>query len=200
MTLPSDMVVFEMPDGTLVSNDPRFDMAMAHEEQLASHEYTGDAGVPQEEFDAQHQVKHMAELQGNEVEDPSKLIPNVGTPAMQIQVEDLAIARDAGADLTNTSVEDAEPVDSNAAVAAVREATAKQREALQKAQEKLGTEDAGDPNVPMSDWTAAQLRLEVARRNADESRAEEDLIDTSGVKKKSQLVALLEADDAKSQA
>lgn len=201
----SDIVYFEMPDGTKVSNDPRFDMDEAMEEIQSSVEYSGDAGIPHEEQKAQTQVEHMDPLQSgqpgvgeNAVPSLEQLIGNTGTPAMQRQKEDLAEAQAAGADPMNTSVNDPEPVDSNAAVKAVREATQEQREAYQKAMEKLGSDGVGDPDEPKSEWSVAQLRMEVAARNTDPNRAEEDLIDVSGAKKKSDLVKALEEDDAKS--
>lgn len=201
MTKPSDMVVFLMPDGSEVSNDPRFGLEEALEEQLAAREYSGDAGIPHDEQKAQTQIEHMAPMQSgqpgvgeNAVTDPHDLIPNVGTPAMVIQKEDRLEAEAAGADLTNTSVKDADPVDSNAAVESARQAKIDAAEEYRKAQEKLGEAGLGDPEEPFSKWKPAQLRVEIASRNAD--RAPEDMIDVSGAKKKSDLVKALEADDA----
>jgi hypothetical protein len=198
----NDMVKFLMPDGSEVSNDPRFDMEKAQEEMLASRPNTGDVGITHQEQTAQTQVEHLANLQSgqpgvgeNAAPDPHDLIPNTGTPAMRVQKEDRQEAEEAGADLTSTSVQDPDPVDSNKAVLEVRKVSEEQAAAFQKAQEKLGEEGAGDPDVPKSEWTAAQLRMEVAARNADPNRAEGELIDVSGVKKKSQLAQLLAEDD-----
>lgn len=56
-------------------------------------------------------------------------------------------------------------------------------------------EDEGDPNVPYAEWTAKQLKAEVAKRNAQEDRADEDQIDIAGLKKKSEIAKLLDEDD-----
>jgi hypothetical protein len=195
-----DIVVFLMPDGTKVSNDPRFDMESAREDVQAATEYRGDEGVSAEEFTAQTQVQQMANLNSgqpgvgeNAAPDPQELIGNTGTPAMQRQKEDLAEAQAAGADLTNTSVNDADPVDSNAAVQEVRDAQAEAAEALRKASEKLGDEGEGDPDEPYSKWSVAQLKFEVSKRNADRDEASQ--INISGAKKKSDLAAALDADN-----
>lgn len=198
----SDIVYYLMPDGSKVSNDPRFDLQAALEEQLSSRPNTGDVGITPQEFTAQTQTEHPANLNSGQPgvgenavpDDPADYIPNVGTPAMRMQKDDLAEAREAGADLTNTSTKDPAPVDSNAAVEAARKAKEEADEAVAKARAKLGEEDPGDPEVAYSEWSAGQLRFEVARRNAE--RDEGAKIDTSGVKKKSQLAALLDEDDA----
>lgn len=201
----SDIVYFEMPDGTKVSNDPKFDLAAVEEELLASQPNRGDVGTTAAEWTAQHQVEHMVNLNSGQPgvgenavpEDPKDYIPNTGTPAMQTQKDDLKQAQEAGADLTSTSVQDPEPVDSNAAVKEAQEAEAARQEKLKAAQDALGEGEPGDPDVPFADWTSKQLKLEVARRNAE--RGDDDQLDISGMTKKSQVVELLEADDAAQQ-
>lgn len=200
-TPTDDMVVFAMPDGSLVSNDRRFDLPSAMEEYLASHPNKGDVGITEDEFKAQTQIEHEANINSAQpgvgpnatVDDPADLIPNTGTPAMRIQKDDLAEAKEAGADLTNTSVKDADPVDSNAAVKAVQEQAAAAQAAIAEARAKLGEEDEGDPDVPYSEWSAKQLKFELAKRNA--GRDDESKISTEGISKKGQLAGALSADD-----
>lgn len=200
--MPKDMVTFLMPDGTEVSNDPEFGLKKALQEQLDSTEYSGDAGIPEDEQKAQTQVERMASLQSGQpgvgenatVDDPVKdAYGPLGTPAMQRQEEDVKKAQEAGASPKSTSVEDPEPVDSNEKVAEAREAKKKAREAARKAMEKLGEEGEGDPEKPYSEWSAAQLKAELLKRNA--GRDEADQIDTKGLKNKGDVAKALEADD-----
>lgn len=200
--MADDIVYFLLPDGTKVSNDPRFDLAETLEEYEGSVEYSGDVGVPADEFQAQHQVEHLATMNSgqpgvgeNPVPDPQDLIGPMGTDAMQRQQEDLAKAQEGGYDLTNPAITGPEPVDSNAAVQEVRQAKRDAQEELRKAQEKLGKDDVGDPDEPYSKWNQKQLRLEIARRNAE--RNENDQIDVSSAKKKSDLSQALDDDDAR---
>lgn len=198
------MVVFLMPDGSKVSNDPGFDQAKAMEEMLASKPNTGDIGVPHDEQVAQTQVERVASLQSGQpgvgdnatVDDPTKDLHGVlGSPAQQRQVEDAKAAKEAGASPASTSVDDPEPVDSNKAVLEVREARAKAQERLQKASDGLGEDGPGDPEKPFSEWSAAQLKHEVALRNAQEDRAEEHKIELKRGMKKPDVAALLDADN-----
>lgn len=200
--MSDDIVHFLMPDGTKVSNDPSFDMAKARQEMLDATEYTGSEGVPRNEIDAQTQVTHVASLnsaqpgvgENSAPADPTTdLHGPLGSPAMQRQTDDLAKAQADGASPAKTSVKDAEPVDSNEAVLEARAAAKARAEAAQAALEEAG-EEPGDPEVPYSEWSAKQLKAEVAIRNAD--RAEEDQLETKGLKKKSELADLLDADDA----
>lgn len=180
-----DMVMFRMPDGTEVSNDPRFDLDEALTKSLNSRETTGSVGPTWDEQNAQIIAEKMAALNSTQpgvgenatVDDPTKELHGVlGSPAQQRQVEDVAKAQEAGASPFSTSTEDEEPVDSNERVLAVREQVAKDREAYAKAVDKLGDEGPGDPEQPYSEWSPKQLVAEVHRRNADEGRAEEDRI------------------------
>lgn len=198
----NDMVVFNMPDGTKVSNDPRFDRQKAVQEALKSTPNKGDAGITHEEQVAQTQVEHPASLNSGQPgvgenpapEDPTEdLHGPLGSPAQISQREDAKKAKEEGASPRNTSVKDPTPVDSNEAVKAVRAKAAKRHAAAQESLKEAGEEE-GDPNQPYSEWSAKQLKAEVAKRNAD-GRSEEEMIDTKGVTKKSELAELLEADD-----
>lgn len=197
-----DMVTFLMPDGTKISNDPRFGLGEALQKQLDSEEYTGDAGTPRDEFDAQTSVTHVADLNSGQPgvgenatqEDPTKAAYGpLGSDAQRIQAEDMAKAKEAGASPKETSVEDPEPVDSNEKVMEVREARKKAQEKAAKAAAKLGEEGPGDPNEPYSEWSAKQLKAEALRRNAE--RDEADQLDLSGITKKEQLAEALQKDD-----
>lgn len=201
--VPDDMVVFTMPDGSLVSNDQRFDLQTALEEQLASRPNTGDVGIKFAEQQAQTQIEHPATLNSgvpgvgeNAVpDDVQDYVGNMGTDAQQKQTEDVEKAADGGFDMTNTATKDADPVDSNAEVLAVRQADDEERARLQKARDELGEDGEGDPDVPKAKWTVVQLKVAALQRNAE--REPEDELDLSGITKKKQLVALLEEDDAK---
>lgn len=202
MSDSKDTVFFLMPDGTKVSNDPNFDgQAEALAKVLEHTPNTGTAGVGVDEEEAQRLFESPATLNSGQPgvgenavpEDPTKDLHGVlGSPAQQIQKEDAKIAAEAGASPASTSTEDPEPVDSNEAVLALR------REKAEKAAAALeaADEEPGDPNVPYAEWTAKQLKAEVAKRNAEEDRAEEDQIDISGLKKKVQIAELLDEDDA----
>lgn len=197
----NDTVYFLMPDGTKVSNDPSFDQAKAREKVLDSTPNTGTAGVGVDEEQAQVQTEHMASLNSGQPgvgpnavpEDPTKDLHGVlGSPAQQIQKEDAKTAAEAGASPKSTSTEDPEPVDSNEAVLALRKEKA---DRTQAALEAAGEEE-GDPDVPYSEWTAKQLKAEVAKRNADPTRDEADQLDITGMKKKAEIVKLLDEDNA----
>ena len=201
-----DMVKFLMPDGTEVSNDPRFGLEEALQKQLESEPYRGDAGVPDDEQAAQTQVTHVASMNSGQPgvgenavpEDPTKdLHGPLGSPAQQRQTEDVQKAKEAGASPRSTSVEDPEPVDSNKAVLEARKAKEERMKKAMKAESKLGDEGPGDPNQPYSEWSSAQLKAEALRRNAE--RDEGDLIDLEGISKKSQLAERLEQDDQRQQ-
>jgi hypothetical protein len=125
-------------------------------------------------------------------DDPEELMPTLGS-GRQVQKEDVKEQRETGAEPPT-----AEVPDSNEAVQAVREDLQKARDAAAEAEAKLGGDGAGDPEKPYSEWKGAQLKAEALRRNADRENPEEH-IDLSGVTKKSQLVKLLDEDDANSQ-
>lgn len=201
------MVVFLMPDGSKVSNDPGFDQAQAMEEMLASKPNTGDIGIPHEEQVAQTQVTRVASLQSTQpgvgenatVDDPTTDLHGVlGSPAQQRQTEDAQKAKEAGASPSSTSVDDAEPVDSNAAVLEARKELEARRAKAAKAEAALGEDGPGDPEKPYTEWTAKQLKAEVAKRNAEEGR--EAQIELKQGMTKANVAELLQADDDSSQA
>lgn len=194
--MTKDMVTFLMPDGTEVSNDPEFDAAEARQKVLESREYTGDAGVPVDEQKAQTQVEHEASInsgQGDGPEDPTKdLHGPLGSPAQQRQTDDRYQAQADGGSPQSTTVEDADPVDSNEEVLKVREERKKRSEAAQKALEEAG-EEPGDPDKPYSEWNARQLKAEVAKRNAERDD-DGQLVIEKGMKK-GDVATLLDEDD-----
>lgn len=209
MSDTNDMVKFLMPDGTEVSNDPRFGLQDALQKQLDAAEYRGDAGIPANEQEAQTQVTHLASIQSGQpgvgenatVDDPVKDAHGpLGSPAQQRQVEDMKKAEELGGTPQSTAVEDPDPVDSNEAVQEVRESEKKAREAYRKAQEKLAAadEEEGDPDTPLSEWSAKQLQAEIAKRNAD-GRSEDDQLKIKKGMKKPDVVAMLEEDNARNQ-
>lgn len=190
-----DMVVFLMPDGTRVSNDPRFDLAEAREEMLASKPNSGDVGILRSEQEAQTQAMRLANLQSAQPgvgenaapEDPQELIPTQGS-GLQVQKDDVKEARETGAEPATAEVED-----SNEKVLQVRKEQEEAREQALEAEAKLGDDGAGDPEQDYSEWSGKQLKAEALKRNAE--REEGDQIDLSGVTRKKQLVELLRQDD-----
>lgn len=62
-----------------------------------------------------------------------------------------------------------------------------------RAQERAEADAENEANLPMEEWGAARLKAEVKARN--ENRDDDEKIDVSGIKKKSELVELLKADD-----
>lgn len=199
-----DIVFFLTPDGTKVSNDPRFDQEEMLEEVLNSRPNRGDMGIPEPEQKAQTQVEKVASINSTQpgvgenatVEDPVRDAHGpLGTPAQQIQKDDVKQAKEDGADPFNTSTDDDEPVDSNEKVLEVRKEVEEAREALQKSAAALGDDEEGDPDEPKSEWSAKQLKHELAKRNLARQEAGEEPLSTQGVKKKSDLAALLDQDD-----
>lgn len=196
-----DMVYFLMPDGTKVSNDPRFGLEEALQTIQDNTEYTGDAGIHPEDQTAQTQVEHPATLNSGQPGVGENAVPDdatrdlhgpMGSPAQQRQVEDMQKAKEADASPNNpTVVEDTEPVDSNQAVLDARAERQDRQRKAQEALEKAG--GPGDPNEPYSEWTNAQIKAEFAVRNAQEDRAEDDRLTMP--RKKSEAVELLEQDD-----
>jgi hypothetical protein len=193
----TDIVYFLMPDGTKVSNDPRWlatRAADAAAELLASTPYRGNEGIPDEEMLAQvgGGVAPGQSGQPGVGESPAATVDQMlaGKVTGAVMNPDAAaLATAAGFDPMNPGVPTPETPDSNEAVMAAREKAAKAAAALEEA-----GEDAGDPEVDKEEWTAKQLKAEALARNA--ARPPDAQIDLSGVKKKSDLVALLKADDA----
>lgn len=201
-----DIVYFLTPSGQKVSNDPRWlaeNDSKAREEMLASVPNTGHTGVSKEEYDAQTQVVNKVQLNSGQPgvgenavpDDATNYTPKTGTGASAMHLANIRNSEKFDSKYVEQG-ETPEAVDSNKAVKDVREAQEKRRQAALKAQQALfeAGEEEGDTEKPYSEWTAKQLKAEVAKRNAE--RGEEDQIDTAGVKKKGDLAKLLEADDA----
>lgn len=202
--MSDNMVTFLMPDGTEVSNDPKFGLQEALEKSINATPNTGDVGVSDAEQKAQTQVERPASMNSSQPgvgensgpEDPIRdAFGPLGSPAQQTQKDDAAQAADSGADANSTSVEDDEPVDSNAAVFAVREANEAARTKYQKAVDALGDDGPGTYDEPYSEWSGKQLKAEVARRNAD-GRGEESYIKLTSGMNKGDVGGLLDQDDA----
>lgn len=202
----TDMVKFQMPDGTEVSNDPRFDIAKAQQKLLDSTPNIGHAGTPVDEEKAQVSVEHLASLQSGQagvgpnstLDDPTRdLHGPLGSPAQQRQVEDAKKAQEEGGSPQSTTVDDADPVDSNEAVAKARKDREAALEKLVKTRQKLTEKDQepGNPDEPYSEWSGAQLMHEVATRNADEGRSQEDHLTVERGMKTSDVAEMLENDD-----
>lgn len=197
-----DMVTFNMPDGTKVSNDPRFGLEDALQKMLESHENKGDMGINFDDQVAQTQVEKVASINSGQpgvgeyatVDDPVRdTYGPLGTPAQQRQVEDMEKAKEAGGTPKSTSVDDDDPVDSNEAVLEAQKLRQEQAKKLAKAEANLDKEGPGDPEKPYTQWTAAQLKHEVARRN--EGRNQDAQLSLKGLKKKAAVAKLLKRDD-----
>lgn len=206
MSKTDDMVVYNLPDGTKVSNDPRFGLEEALEQALDATENTGDVGITHAEQQAQTLVEHPDPLNSGqpgvgENDRPDDATENLhgplGSPAQRIQRDDMDEARANDATPSNPSTPTPEPEDSNEAVAEVRKQREERREAALQAMKDAG-EEPGDPDEPYSEWTAKQLKAEVATRNADPDRAEEDILSLKG-KRKADVAEMLDADDARMQ-
>ena len=203
--MSEDIVYFLTPDGQKVSNDPRFTReqeAKAREGMLAGRPNTGTIGVPRDEQEATSGPPRLANLNSGQPgvgenpvpDDPEELVPAFGT-GRQANPAAAAEADEKGASAHSPEVNAPEPEDSNKRVLQVRKEREERREKALKARAALveANEEPGDPEVPYSEWSANQLKAEVTRRNAE--RDEADLIDTKGVKKKSELAERLQADD-----
>lgn len=190
----SDIVKFLMPDGTEVSNDPRWlaeqKMSLA-EVAVQGTPNTGNVGI----LDALQQAQV-----GQGIAPGQSGQPGVGEKAVATEEE---VARgvvsgkviqpdDAANAGTPVSVENP---DSNEAVRLAAEKLAEQEAEAAAALAKLADDgqDPGDPEKPYTEWTGKQLQAEVKVRNA--SRDDEDKISLTGVKNKGQLADLLTADD-----
>lgn len=202
--MTQDMVYFLLPNGDKVSNDPRFGLEEALQEQLDKTPNTGDVGIPHDEMLAQHQAQHLADINSGQpgvgdnatVEDATaaKYGP-LGSPAQQRQVMDRERAEELGGSPDETAVPDPEPVDSNEEVLKVREAREEARRKAQKAQEALGEEGAGDTDKPYSEWNQKQLKAEVAKRNAAKVEAGEEPLELKKGMKIADVAEMLDADD-----
>ena len=206
--MSDDIVYFNMPDGTKVSNDPRWLAEQAHgagadaamEVALEATPYTGNEGIPDAEMAAQVGGGLAPGQSGQEGVGPS---PTASVEEMArgkvtgaVMSHDAAdIARERGATPDKPLVDPPETPDSNEAVLEVREQEQKRQEAAAKAVAALAEagEDAGDPDKPYSEWSAKQLKAELLRRNSE--RGADSQIDKSGLKSKKDVAAALEDDD-----
>lgn len=152
-----DVVKFLLPDGTEVSNDPRFYEAefraqilqQQNDRVVQATENIGHAGIPPEAQDALGVGGDSTRYNGRDLQ---PLVPAFGGPA-----EPAAAFDQQQADAAD------EPED----------------------------EDVSDEEKPYAERSASELQAEVKAR-----KAAGRTIDTSGVRKKSELVELLEQDDA----
>lgn len=201
-----DIVFFTMPDGSKVTNHPSYDLAKQRQDVLNSVPNRGAMGPSTPEQEAQVIATSPADLNSGQPGVGQNAVPEdvveslhgpLGSPAMQRQTEDVEKAQAAGGSPNSTSVKEPEPVDSNERVKQVREDLAAAQEKLAKSTDKLADKgkEEGDPNTPYDEWEGIQLQHEVNKRNADPTRAPEDVISLEGVSKKSEVAALLNADD-----
>lgn len=197
MTDEKNIVIFKMPDGTAVSNDPSWHgLDEARKKVLASREYQGHAGIEDDEMLAQTLTDNPATLNSGQPgvgehsvpEDSREYSSTAGREALRLSDP----AKFAELEAAGWPVpEGPEMPDSNEAVLEARKVKA------EKAQAALETanQEPGDPDIPYEDWTAKQLKAEVASRNAQSDRAEEDQLKIPSGAKKPDVVALLEDDD-----
>lgn len=188
------IVFFEMPDGTKVSNDPRWQYQQgvdAREEALGAFPDRGRVGPTPEELQAQ-------------------LTPNASTIQTgqegDFEVDDLQVdgrttdraaaqeAKDAG-NTPNDPAVTREVDDSNEAVLKVREEAQQAQEEAAQAQAELAASDADEGEGEYASRSGKQLKAVLARRNAERAAAGEEPLNTDGVKTKSALAEILAADD-----
>lgn len=165
--MSDDIVKFHMPDGSEVSNDPRWlaqQAADAANQLLDSVPNTGNAGIPDEEMRAQL-GGGLAPGQSGQPgvgESPTATVEEMTAGKVTgavMQTSDAETARERGADPVNPAVTPPEPKDSNEEVLKTRESKSEGFEGM----------------------TAKELKAEADARG----------VDYSGVTKKSELVALL---------
>jgi hypothetical protein len=192
------IVKFLMPDGSEVSNDPRWhaeQAAKAQEELLASTPNTGHAGIPDEEMAAQI-GGGLAPLQSGQpgvgenatIENPDTAYDTTG--GRLLQRDDRKAADEAG---VNPATDGVEVEDSNEKVLDRREEVEQAQQDAADAAAELAAQEDGDTDKPLSEWSPAALKAEVKRVNAERVAAGEEPLDTKGVRKKSELVSLLES-------
>lgn len=189
-----EIVFFEMPDGTKVSNDPRWQYQQgmdAREEALGAFPDRGRVGAPDNELAAQLNPGASTLQTGQEGD---------------FEVDDLAVdgrttdraarkeAEDAGNTPNDPEVTREVP-DSNEAVLKVRQEEQERQEAEAEAQRALSEAGDDEGEGEYASRTGKQLKAVLARKNAERAADGEEPLDTSGVKKKAQLAELLAADD-----
>lgn len=203
--MSKDMVMFQMPDGTEVSNDPRFDLDEALTKSLNSRPTTGSVGITWDEQNAQVLSEKVASLQSGQpgvgenatVDDPTLDAHGVlGSPAQRIQKDDVKEAKELGGTPKSTAVDDPEPEDSNEKVLAVRKSLEEDRKKYAKAVDNLDEDGEGE-GTDYGSWTGKQLKAEVAKRNADETRSDDDRLELKKGMKVDDVRTMLEQDDAR---
>lgn len=178
-------VMFQMPDGSEVSNDPRWlaerQMSLT-ELQIEGTENTGYATPHVED-------ENLTIGGGNANEGNTLSTPITG---VMVQTADAKAADDAGYDADNPKHLPDEPEDKNEKVLEAREARKAKAQAEYEATMAANDEvdEVGDPDEEYENWSAAALKNEVKKRK-EAGRT----IDTAGVTKKAQLAELLNADD-----
>ena len=200
--MSEDIVKFLMPDGTEVSNDPRWVAEQGKTAMEAALEVTPNRGkegpTPEEQ----------AATMGGGVSTPQSSQPGVGEHAVEedpnkygagdvsgrlVQRDDREFANEHGFSASEPGVESPEAMDVNKAVQEVREKEAQRLEELNEARNALLEEDPDYRGKPYSEWTAKQLTNEVKMR-----RAQGEDIQFEGKSKKDAVAALEAADQAKS--
>lgn len=195
----NDVVTFLLPDGTEVSNDPRWlaeEGRTAMEVAIDSVPNTGKEGSTEAEQSAMMGGGMSAPQSGqpgvgeHAVEEDPNAYGRAGVQSgMSLQLDDAAHAKEQGFSPASPGVEAPEPLDVNAAVQEVREKAAAEREAQVEAQNALSQEDRADLDTPYEEWTGKALTAEIKRRRASGREVPMD------GRKKPDAIAALEADD-----
>lgn len=171
-TKADDIVYFLLPDGTKVSNDPRFHMAEMYEQMMAQQENLGVVTAPDQD------------LQQKKVYPPQSGQPDVGAAAVGAGPDRTQAASNVQGDLDGI----VHPGQSRAAAHTAREG-----------QVGMGDEDEEDEDTavdfdevdkPYTEWTPAELKAEVkARRKMGRE------VPVDGKNNKANVAAALQADD-----
>lgn len=180
--MAEDIVFFLMPDGTKVSNDPRWlmDQGKSLAELLVE-------GTPNTGHATPHaEDEEIAKGQTDASNSFGNFAPVTGR---MLQHEDRKAANEGEYDENNPEFT-AEPIDINERILEARKNREEAALAEYEARAEAGDEDAGDPSKPYSEWNAAALKSEVKRR-----RAAGRNIDLPGKAKKADVEAALQADD-----
>jgi hypothetical protein len=182
--MSDDIVFFYMPDGTKVSNDPRWLMQQGKSLSEIQTEGTPNTGYATPHY----QDELISQGQGNA--DTSNNLGAMVTGA-SVQHSDRKMAREEGYD-ANTPEVTSEPIDINKAVQEARDQRQAAREAEYERQIAAGSdeESVGDPSVGYEEWNAKQLTAEVKRRK-DAGRK----LETHKNMKKADVAQLLTLDD-----
>lgn len=172
---------------------------------LNSRPNRGDMGIPEPEQKAQTQVEKVASINSTQpgvgenatVEDPVRDAHGpLGTPAQQIQKDDVKQAKEEGGSPDSTTVDDDDPVDGNEKVLEVRKDVEEAREKAMKAAAQVGEDGLGDSSKPYSEWSGKQLKAEALRRNAEAvENGNEPPFDLSALKSKSNVAQALQDND-----